>query len=58
MEQESTQNLSRRNFMKGALAAGVAATAAGLTACSPSSPSSAGDLAQTGSCLLYTSRCV
>ena len=49
MEQESTQNLSRRNFMKGALAAGVAATAAGLTACSPSSPSSAGDLAQTGS---------
>lgn len=49
MEQNSLQQVSRRNFMKGALVAGAATAAMGLAACSPSSPSDAGNLADTGS---------
>lgn len=37
MEQNSLQQVSRRNFMKGALVAGAATAAMGLAACSPSS---------------------
>ena len=42
MEQNSLQQVSRRNFMKGALVAGAATAAMGLAACSPSSPSDTG----------------
>lgn len=47
MEQNSLQQVSRRNFMKGALVAGAATAAMGLAACSPSSPSDTGNLADT-----------
>ncbi|WP_270356937.1 FAD-dependent oxidoreductase [Adlercreutzia equolifaciens] len=49
MEQNSLQQVSRRNFMKGALVAGAATAAMGLAACSPNSPSDTGNLADTGS---------